>query len=145
MNLINLFLIYTISFCVGIFVITYFLEIPHILTNNKYIVNQYYIENFSKNIPLDFLFVGIYLYISFYIIRFLKLKTFLHKLLIVLITTSLLTFLFCFYFRYNKLNLSNFFSKWFHTVGYMSIIYDVILLGYIYSIYNSMEKLINNY
>jgi hypothetical protein len=144
MNLINLFLIYTISFCVGIFVITYFLEIPHILTNNKYIVNQYYIENFSKNIPLDFLFVGIYLYISFYIIRFLKLKSFLHKLLIVLITTSVLTFLFCFYFRYRKLNLNNFFSKWFHTVGYISIIYDVILLGYIYSIYNSMEKLIHN-
>ena len=144
MNLINLFLIYTISFCVGIFIITYFLEIPYLLINNKYLVNQYYVKEFSKNIPLDFLFVGIYLIISFYLIRLLKLKSFFYKLLIVILTTSLLTFLFCYYFRFNKLNLNNFFSKWFHTVGYMSIIYDVILLGYIYSIYNYMEKLIRN-
>ena len=144
MRIFNIFLNYTISFCVGIFIITYLLEIPQILTNNKYIVNQYYVKEFSKNIPLDYLFVGIYLLISYFISKLLKLKSFLHKLLIVLITTSILTFLFCFYFRYNKLNLNNFFSKWFHTVGYISIIYDVILLGYIYSIYKYMHNLINN-
>ena len=39
---------------------------------------------------------------------------------------------------------TNFFSKWFHTVGYSSILYDVILLVAIYIIYLYLNKLITS-
>ena len=38
---------------------------------------------------------------------------------------------------------SNFFSKWFHTVGYSSVVYDIILLVVIYVIYIHLQEKTN--
>ena len=49
-----------IAFCVGIFIITYLLNLPGLITGNYNIVNEYYIKNFITSIPADFFFVFIY-------------------------------------------------------------------------------------
>ena len=55
---------YTISFCVGLFIITYLLKIPHLLTGNSKLVNNYYIDKFNINVPIDYILVLIYLIIA---------------------------------------------------------------------------------
>ena len=44
-------LLYTISFSVGIFIITYLLNIPTVVSGEKNIIDEYYIKNFVTNIP----------------------------------------------------------------------------------------------
>lgn len=135
-------LIFILSFCFGILLITYLLQIPHIVTGNTKIVNEYYLKNFTTNIPLDLFFVLIYILIGTLFIKLLKLKEKYQKVLTIGITTAILTTGFCFYFISNK-KTSNFFSQWFHTVRYSSVIYDVILLVFIYLTYLYLDEKIN--
>ena len=62
----------------------------------------------------------------------------------VVLVTAALTGGFCYYFTTIPLNNDVFFSRWFNTVGYSSVVYDVILLGFIYVIYLYMENYTNN-
>ena len=137
-SLVKNVLIYTLAFATGLLLITYFLRVPHLVTGNNTIVNEYYNKNFLKNVPLDYIFVLLYLLMSYLVIELLKLKTVAEQVLVVGAVTALLTFGFCFYFT-SRPQTSNFFSKWFHTVGYSSIIYDVILLVVIYLIYKYLQ------
>ena len=131
-----------VAFCVGVFIITYIIRLPFILTNNNEIVDEYYIENFTTNIPLDLFFIICYFLIAELIIYLLNITAFPFKLLIIAIVTAIITGGFCYYFKSHKVS-SNFFSRWFHTVGYSSVIYDVILLSFIYSIYVYLDSIIN--
>jgi hypothetical protein len=133
-TILNNLITYTIAFCTGLFLITYLLKLPHLITGNPNIVNIYYIKNYVKNVPLDYLFVLGYLLIASLIIKISETKNNYIKIFIVGLTTLVLTSLACYYFTSKPLT-SNFFSKWFHTVKYSSIIYDVILLLTIYVIY----------
>ena len=142
-NIFKNLLIYIISFCSGIFIITYLLKVPHLITGNNEIVNQYYLSNFMKNLPLDFLFVLLYFLFAHIFIRLNNIKKNSTKILIIVICTVILTGGFCYYFTTRK-QTTNFFSKWFHTVGYSSILYDVILLVAIYIIYLYLDKLITS-
>lgn len=123
-----------IAFCVGIFIITYLLNLPTHITKSPEIVNEYYSKNFLKNVPLDLFFIFVYFLIAGIIFKLLNIKCYMTKLLIVAIVTVLITGYFFVYFTSRKVT-SNFFSKWFNTVGYTSIIYDVILLVFIYAVF----------
>lgn len=126
----------------GLFLITYLLEIHHLVTGNREIVNKYYLENFSNNIPLDFFFIIVYFIIGNYIIDYLKITDVKNKLLTIGTTTALITGGFYIYFT-NSPVTKNFFSIWFHTVGKTSIVYDVILLVFIYAIILWLKRKIN--
>ena len=136
-------LMYIISFCVGVFTITYLLKVPHLITGNSDIVNEYYLSNFTKNLPLDFLFVLLYFLFGYIFIRLFNIEKNSTKILIIALCTVILTGGFCYYFTSRK-QTTNFFSKWFHTVGYSSILYDVLLLVSIYIIYLYLDKLITS-
>ena len=123
----------------GIFVITYFLKIPHLVTGHPQIVNEYYQTNYLTNIPLDYMFVLLYFLVAQIPIRIFNIKDKLVQLLMVALTTGLLTTFFCYLFISIPIQKGNFFSKWFHTVGYKSVIYDIILLVFIYIIYLYLE------
>ena len=137
-NIKDILVKFIISFCVGIFIITYLLKLPFIITNQYKIVNEYYIENYIINIPLDFIFVTLYFLLATLFIYIFNIKDFITKLFVIGITTVILTSSFCYYFQSYKMS-SNFFSRWFHTVGYTSVLYDVILLCFIYIIYNYLN------
>ena len=131
-----LFLI--IAFCVGIFFLTYLLNLPGLVTGKQKIVDEYYKTNFITNVPLDLFFILLYFLVAYLVMILLKVKSDGGKLLTVAVVTALLTGFFCYYFTSKKMTTS-FFSRWFNTVGYSSIIYDVILLVFIYAVYLFMR------
>ena len=92
------YLLYTISFSVGIFIITYVLNIPTIVSGKKNIINEYYLQNFVTNIPMDYIFVLVYFIIAYLIIYLFKIDNIYFKTLIVALTTAALTCGFTYYF-----------------------------------------------
>ena len=135
---------YTISFCVGIFFITYILNLPEHITGADDIVTEYYKEKYLTNVPLDCFFVLCYFIVAELFNYIFGLKSEYMKVLMVVLVTAVLTGGFCYYFTTIPLNNDVFFSRWFNTVGYSSVVYDVILLGFIYVIYLYMESYTNN-
>ena len=135
-------LLYTISFSVGIFIITYLLNIPTLVSGKKNIIDEYYIKNFVTNIPMDYIFVLVYFLIAYLIIYLFKVDNIYFKILIVGVTTALLTFGFTYYFI-NKPLTTNIYSRWFHSVSYNSITYDTILITFIYIVYSYLAKKLN--
>ena len=142
MSVVKNILNYTISFCVGIFIITYLIKIPYVLTGNTKLVNKYYIENFNTNIIIDYVLVLIYLIIAYFFINILKIKNYIYKIITVIIVTALISSIFCYYFRAVP-QTKNFFSIWFNTIGYSAVLYDIILLVGIYLIYLYMDKILH--
>lgn len=135
-------LLYTISFSVGIFIITYLLNIPTLVSGQKNIIDEYYIQKFVTNIPMDFIFVLVYFLIAYLLIYLFKIDNIYFKTLIVALTTAALTCGFTYYFI-NKPLTTNIYSRWFHSVGYNSITYDTILITFIYIIYSYLAKKLN--
>ena len=76
-------LLYTISFSVGIFIITYVLNIPTLVSGQKNIIDEYYIKNFVTNISMDYIFVLIYFLIAYLIVYLLNIENIYIKTLIV--------------------------------------------------------------
>ena len=136
----DFFIQYTIAFCTTLFLCVFLLRVPHILTNQSSLINQYYYGHFTTSIPLDYVLVLIYLAISMWIIKMAEIKRQLYKIGIVIGTTCCLTGGFCYYYRQRPMS-TEFFSKLFHKAGYMTIVYDVILLVMTYTI---IEYLKNN-
>ena len=137
-DLIKELLFLIIAFCVGIFFLTYLLNLPGLVTGKQKIVNEYYKNNFITNVPLDLFFILLYFLVAYLVMILLKVKSDGGKLLTVAVVTSLLTGFFCYYFTSRAMTKS-FFSRWFNTVGYSSIVYDVILLVFIYAVYLFMR------
>ena len=135
------FISYLMACFVSLFFIVFLFRIPQLLTNNSKLVHEYYFKNFSINIPIEVILVFIYLQISLSLIDFFKIKTEIYKIIIVSIVTIIITGGFCTYFiSYKKTD--SFFSRWFHTVGYISIIYDIILLLFTYFIFRYLQFVI---
>ena len=143
MNIVKELFLLIISFCVGIFLLTYLINLPGIVTGKQEIVDEYYKKNFITNVPMDLFFILCYFLVAYLVMLFFKIKKDWAKLITVGIVTAFLTFIFCYYFI-NKPKTSSFFSRWFNTVGYSSVIYDVILLVFIYGIYLYLKKYITN-
>jgi hypothetical protein len=135
--------IYTYAFCIGFILVVYVLKLPELITGNKNLIQYYYYDNFVYSSIMDFVLVGLYLLISFYIITkygFEK-KNILSKAIIVFIVSTLLSTIFYILFK-TQPKYDNFFSEWFYTVGYYGVIYDSILLTIIYLIYKYIENII---
>lgn len=144
---INLFLkqllVLILSFSVGIVLLTYIFNLPAEITGDTKIVEEYYLQNFMTSIPADLFFVFVYFLIAGLVMKFFEIEKDLHKLIVVAITTAVLTGIACFYFTNKKLT-GSFFSRWFNSVGYLSVIYDVILLVFIYAIFLFILNKIKN-
>ena len=143
MNILKELLLLVISFCVGIFLLTYVINLPGIVTGKQEIVNEYYRKNFITNVPMDLFFILCYFLVAYLVMLFFKIKKNWAKLITVGIVTAFLTSIFCYYFI-NKPQTTSFFSRWFNTVGYSSVVYDVILLVFIYGIYLYLKKYVTN-
>ena len=132
---------YIIAFSIGIIIIVYLLDIPAFITQNPKIVHGYYITRAWPNVLLDLFFVFAYLLVAVGIIKYLKVDKNFYKFIIVIITTLIITSAWCLYFR-SKPITNAFFSQWFNSVGYSSAVYDAILVGFIYLIYERVLDLL---
>ena len=142
MNYVKELLLMIIAFSVGLFFLTYILNLPGVLTGKQKIVDEYYRKNFLTNVPLDLFFILMYFLVAYGVMRLLNVKRDNGQLLTVAVVTALLTGFFCYYFTSKPLT-GSFFSRWFNTVGYSSILYDVILLVFIYAVYLYLKDYIS--
>jgi len=132
----NNILKFILSFVISYFIVVYTIQIPSLLTDNHPIIKEIYYTKAYKMLPLDFLFIIIYIWFAKYLLSHIKNKTTINEdILFIAITTAVLTTIFCFYFRYIPVNYSNIFSRWFHYVGYRSVIYDIIIVCSVYILY----------
>ena len=132
----NNILKFILSFVVSYFIVVYTLQIPSLLTNNNPIIKEIYYTKAHQMLPLDFLFIIIYIWIAKYLLSHIKKKTTIKEdIVFIAIITAVLTTLFCYYFRSSPVNPSNIFSRWFHSIGYRSVIYDIIIVCSVYILY----------
>ena len=101
---------FILSFCFSLVLITYVLRLPHSITGNEKLVDEYYLTNYLKNVPMDFIFVLLYLLVSLVVMYLLNIKEYVNKIVTVGVVTAILTGLFCYYFQLNPIK-NNFFSK----------------------------------
>lgn len=126
---------YTISFAICFVVLIYIGRMPQLITGNpNKIVDEYYLSDAPKALLSDFVFVAIYLGIAMFLARVFKVNQLATQTFIVAATTCLLTAFFCILFQNRPLDNSSFFSRWFHSVGFKSVLYDVVIVCAIFVI-----------
>ena len=137
MDFLSLSLLYLLSYATVIVIIVFILRIPflftRLLSTNDLVVKEYYIKNFKKSIPFDFFLFLVYLLLSYFITNLLKIKSYLKSLLIYALVTCLISGAFGYYFL-SQPKTNQIFSRWFHSVGYFAVLYDIILICSTYSL-----------
>jgi hypothetical protein len=109
----------------------YIFKIPNLITNANKLIKEYYYDNFLNSLILDLILFQLYIYAGNYIIKLLKIKNIINKTLIIALTTVIISSIFMFLF----LNFSNkelFFYRWFNKVGFLAVIYDMIIVTSVY-------------
>ena len=109
----------------------YIFKVPNLITNANKLIKEYYYDNFLNSLILDLILFQLYIYAGNYIIKLLKIKNIINKTLIIALTTVIISSIFMFLF----LNFSNkelFFYRWFNEVGFLAVIYDMIIVTSVY-------------
>jgi hypothetical protein len=109
----------------------YIFKVPNLITNANKLIKEYYYDNFLNSLILDLILFQLYIYAGNYIIKLLKIKNIINKTLIIALTTVIISSIFMFLF----LNFSNkelFFYRWFNKVGFLAVIYDMIIVTSVY-------------
>ncbi len=130
--------IYAYSFTMVFLV--YILKLPTLVTGNTKLVEEYYAKNFNYTFVLDFFLFLVYLSISLFVIDYFGINTFFNKILMVAFVTTLISGAFFLYFMNTK-KTNSFFSRWFHTVSYKAIIYDILLLTFTFVLYQYLYNI----
>lgn len=131
---------FTYAYSFTMVFLVYILKLPTLVTGNTKLVEEYYAKNFNYTFILDFFLFLIYLSISLFFINYLNIKTFFNKILTVASVTTIISGLFFIYFMNTK-KTNSFFSRWFHTVTYKAVIYDILLLTFTYIIYTYLYNI----
>lgn len=129
---------FLVASTVGLFVVVYTFRIPHMITQNPSIVDEYYVGNFCWAFPVDIALIGAYLALSLSIAHIAGRTSCAQVVVATSLTTALLTGLFAAFFRSRPRDAGNIYSKWFHDVGYASALYDVILVVCVYLLHEFM-------
>lgn len=120
---------YVLSFAISFVVLVYIGRLPqHVTGNPDQIVDEYYLTSAPKALLSDLVFVAIYLAIGMFIAHVFKVNQLATQTLVIAATTCALTAFFCILFRSRPLDTSSFFSRWFHSVGFKSVVYDAIIV-----------------
>lgn len=126
---------------VSLFVIVYLLRIPQWFSNNSPLVHEYYYKNFHIHIPLDIFLIFVYLCFAQGLVMIFHINQEILKIAMVIFGTIIISGGFCLYFL-SQAPSKSFFSKWFHSVRYKAVIYDVLLLFTVYVLYRFIENMV---
>lgn len=136
-------IVFIISYLLVMGLLVYTINLPAWITKNPKLVDEYYFKNPLKSLIMDFIFILGYWGVAYLVWTNLGVETTVKKGIVLIICTALLTTLFWFGFTRKDLNPENFFSRWFHTVGLSSVIYDMILIGVLFMVYDLLLKNFN--
>ena len=131
---IKYFIAFTLAFNFCILLFVYILNLPVLITGNKILVNEYYFKNIHHSILFDTILVAIYLIIAKIIIKLFNINNIFYKSIVVFITTIVISGIAYIYFIFRPIT-KNFYSRWFHSVGLKGILYNIIIIIFIYLLY----------
>jgi len=133
---------YALSFATITTVLIYGVNLPKYITHNDALVKEYYFDNFERNLIFDFVLIAIYICIACFVIKNTISGNVWSNALMVAITTAIISGAFCFYFLSNT-KTSSFFSRWFHTVKYKAVLYDILLVTSVFVLYKLLYNKIS--
>jgi hypothetical protein len=121
--------VYTLSYFTILTIFVYLINSPQIITNDKKgLIREYYIENFINIINFDYFLILIYLGFNYMLIKIFKIESLIGEILINILGTILISGGFMLYFLSRPLNKNSFFSKWFHSVKWRAVVFDIFLI-----------------
>ena len=124
--------IYTLSYFTITSIFVYILNLPQIITNDKKgLIKEYYIKNFVNVIILDYFLILAYLTFNNWLIKIFKINTFYCQILMNILGTILL-------------NKNSFFSKWFYSVKWKAVVYDIFLIVLTFLLIKLIYNILNN-
>lgn len=135
----------SLSLITGVFI--YLLDIPTFISQAPNLVREYYYKNAISSFILDVFLIAFYISAAMYVGKWLNIakKDNAQQLLTVIITTLMVSSIFMIYFL-NFGEPKMFFTKWFSSVGYKAVLYDVILVSSVYVlmiiIYNNIYNIV---
>ena len=132
-------LILVLSYGLAMYMVVYLLDFPSWILSSPKIIKNYYYNNFTKNVILDYIYILGYLGIAFFIMDQFNITSNASKFLTVIAVTGTLTATFAYLFR-NVFTNVKVFSKFFQTVGYKSCIYDIVYVVFIYYLYEFLKN-----
>jgi len=107
------------------------LKLPKLITNADRLIKEYYYDDFLKSLILDLILFQLYIYAGNYLIDYFKIKSLSNKIVVIGLTSMIISTIFMFLF----LNFSSkdlFFYRWFNKVGFLAVIYDIIIVSCVY-------------
>jgi len=144
MNFFTLFISYVFAFCLTFLLFVYSLNLPLFIAQDSSLVNEYYYKNAASTIPLDFFLIIAYLLVAAFFIWILDVRGGALQIVVVLFTTLVISGIFMMYFLWSGGPSTNFFSRWFHKVGFRAVAYDMILLAIVFLIMMTFYKMISS-
>ena len=137
--------IYTLSYFTITSIFVYILNLPQIITNDKKgLIKEYYIKNFVNVIILDYFLILAYLTFNNWLIKIFKINNFYCQILMNILGTILLSGGFMINFLSKPLNKNSFFSKWFYSVKWKAVVYDIFLIVLTFLLIKLIYNILNN-
>jgi hypothetical protein len=133
-------LVFAFAYTLTMLVCVYGLRLPQFVTGNVDLVNEYYFTRPFFSFGLDFVLVSLYMLFAWTLWNALQIESTIGQIVVLGCVTAGLTTLFWLYFSRQPLDPLRFFSRWFHTVGVRSVVYDVILLVIVYLVFTAIKS-----
>ena len=125
---------YILSFLISTLLIVYIFNFPLLISNQPELVYEYYYKNAYYMIPFDFIIISLYFLSAYGISKLFKLKNDSDRILALIFSVILISGSFYLFFI-NKQMTDSFLSRWFHKAGYSAVLYDIIFLTFMYSLF----------
>jgi len=137
MNILKEALAYIVSFSLTIFVLVYLLDLPKYISEKPKVVDLYTNKYLVKSFLYEMLIIAAYIGITYFIIKVFKVSENYKKLILVNMVTAFFSGLFVLLYKYAP-HSPTIFNRWFKATGWTYVLYEVILVGTIYHVYEHL-------
>ena len=129
-----------ISYFITILLTVYILKLPQLVTGNKALVKEYYYDNWKTNLFYEIFIVAVYVLVTEYFVYITDIHSFFNKIMTSIYVTFLISGSFNILFKYLEPK-NTFFSRWFREVKWLGVIYDLLFILIIYSLFLYLNNL----
>ena len=140
----KLITIYTLSYFTITTIFVYLLNLPQIITQDKKgLIKEYYKDNFVNVIIFDYFLIMFYLLFNQLFIKLFNIQSTIKQIIINILGTIFISGSFMIYFLNKSYNKNSFFSKWFYSVKWKAVLYDIFLILLCFILIKIFYKLLN--
>jgi hypothetical protein len=140
----KLITIYTLSYFTITTIFVYLLNLPQLITNDKKgLIKEYYKDNFVNVIIFDYFLIMFYLLFNQLFIKLFNIQSIIGQIIINILGTLFISGSFMIYFLNQRYNKNSFFSKWFYSVKWKAVLYDIFLILLCFTLIKIFYQLLN--